>query len=347
MSTHKGIFKNSDLESISSKLKFIGMLQPGQKISVTSQVIQENTYWTSLVRSITGENRSRVYNFISDVINDSLNILEGLSNSSNDYDIQICKNLISDLIFLRPGLTNLQDTYKLDRMYVSKIKTLMENLDVKTQELCSKRQIDYDQILTDVQKKMIEHNEAAKNDTSAVEDNNSNSNEIEVDVEGTNNSGSSVTEVEEASSEKKKTPLSSDIIVTSSGAVDNSVGAGSIKVIKIDKVVNDLSDLSKMTEEPTPNVVNCAATRSNPGSYRDENVDSAGLVSFLRTLPSEDLLLMSTHGQSNGTNVIENESSRAARRKRKKHAYQYDTYYMSTPDDITLCNENLEKGLIR
>lgn len=131
-----------------------------------------------------------------------------------------------------------------------------------------------------------------------------------------------------------------------SGVMENS--AGSIKVIKIDKVVNDLSDLSKMAEEPSsPQVVNCTATRSNPGSYRDENVDSAGLVSFLRTLPSEDLLLMSTHGQSNGTNVIENESSRAARRKRKKHAYQYDTYYMSTPDDITLCNENLEKGLIR
>lgn len=341
MSTHKGIFKNSDLESISSKLKFIGMLQPGQKISVTSQVIQENTYWTSLVRSITGENRSRVYNFISDVINDSLNILEGLSNSSNDYDIQICKNLISDLIFLRPGLTNLQDTYKLDRMYVSKIKTLMENLDVKTQELCSKRQIDYEQILADVQKKMTEHHQESSATVAESDDDTGSSQGAEAENE--------VVEPQEVAapavapvSEKKKTESVADVKVIKIGGGRNDNNDNN------DNNRNDdLSDLAKMAEVPSNKVINGTATRSNPSSYRDENVDSAGLVSFLRTLPSEDLLLMSTHGQSGTNNVIENENSRAARRKRKKHAYQYDTYYMSTPDDITLCNENLEKGLIR
>jgi hypothetical protein len=329
MSTHKGIFKNSDLESISSKLKFISMLQPGQKISVTSQVIQENTYWTSLVRSFTGENRSRVYNFISDVINDSLNILEGLSNSSNDYDIQICKNLISDLIFLRPGLTNLQDTYKLDRMYVSKIKTLMENLDVKTQELCSKRQIDYEQILVDVQKKMLENDLNRAHEAKLMADNNENSENGE--------STSGQTETQEP--EKKKTELVED---KKEDKPD------------VEESVPTFDDLSNMVEEPKaehiPLLLETPAVRSKVATGRNDDFDSVGLVSFLRTLPSEDLLLMSTHGQStgnNGSNVIENESNRAARRKRKKHSYQYDTYYMSTPDDITLCNEDLEKGLIR
>ena len=157
MSTHKGIFKGSDLEKISSKLKFVGMLKPGQKISVSSTPsIQENTYWTSFVRTFTGESRERVYKFISDVISDSLNILEGLSNSSNDFDIQICKNLITDLIFLGPGLSNLQDTYKLDKMYVSKIKVLMENLEVKIRELCHKRDIDYELLQEEANKKMKE-----------------------------------------------------------------------------------------------------------------------------------------------------------------------------------------------
>lgn len=343
MSTHKGIFKNSDLETISSKLKFISMLQPGQKISVTGQVIQENTYWTSLVRTVTGENRSRVYNFISDVINDSLNILEGLSNSSNDYDIQICKNLISDLIFLRPGLTNLQDTYKFDRMYVSKIKTLMENLDVKTQELCSKRQIDYDQILVDVQKKMQETQE----------------NQIAIDVSGgTVAESASSSEVEEGSAEgsdeKKKTDVDSranEIIAEAALILTEDV------VAKLDaeyQFKNDTSDLAKMVEEPVKKeqipvlLESPCKVAATPTGRQTEDFDSSGLVSFLRTLPSEDLLLMSTHGGgNNGSNMTENESNRAARRKRKKHAYQYDTYYMSTPDDITLCNEDLEKGLIR
>ena len=37
--------------------------------------------------------------------------------------------------------------------------------------------------------------------------------------------------------------------------------------------------------------------------------------------------------------------SRKNNKKRKKPAYQYDHYYMSSPDDIIL--SNLEKGLIK
>lgn len=40
------------------------------------------------------------------------------------------------------------------------------------------------------------------------------------------------------------------------------------------------------------------------------------------------------------------QNTRAGKKKRKKHAYQYDSYYMSSPDDITLCSSELEKGLI-
>jgi len=111
------------------------------------------------------------------------------------------------------------------------------------------------------------------------------------------------------------------------------------------------SKVAKSEPEQIPVLLNTPAVRSKtPVGRNNDDFDPAGLVSYLRTLPSEDLLLMSTHSQQlcgNNGPAHENENSRAAKRKRKKHSYQYDTYYMSTPDDITLCNEDLEKGLIR
>ena len=112
MSTHKGIFKNSEIEALSSKLKFIGKIKPGQKINVETQSIQDNTYWTSMSRTISSESRNKVYNYLSDVIQDSLSILDSLSNSSNEYDIRVCKNLITDLINFRKYSENLCQTFR-------------------------------------------------------------------------------------------------------------------------------------------------------------------------------------------------------------------------------------------
>lgn len=147
MSKHKGFFKESEIEKISSKLKFISKIEPGQKISVKSNYIQNNTYYTSVVRYLTGEDREKVYSFICDVIQDSFSVLDSLSDSSNDYDIKICRNMIADLIDLKPGLDNLKKTYHKDKNYVSKMETLTQNLDVKIEELCNKKNISLEQII--------------------------------------------------------------------------------------------------------------------------------------------------------------------------------------------------------
>jgi hypothetical protein len=142
MSKHKGKFKQDEVEKISSKLKFISKIEPGQKISTNSQYIQNNTYYTSVVRYLTGESREKVYEYITDVIQDSFSVLDSLSDSSNGYDIKVCENLIGDLINLKPGLANLKRTYNNDKNYISKMETLVQNLDVKIQELCEKKNID-------------------------------------------------------------------------------------------------------------------------------------------------------------------------------------------------------------
>ena len=350
MTTHKGIFKNSELDKIQEKLKFIGTLEPGQKISVgSSPVIQENTYWTSMVRTFTGESRQRVFKFIQDTISDSLNILEGLSNSSNDFDIQICKNLITDLIFLKPGLTNLQATYKLDRMYVSKIKVLMENLDVKIRELCYKRDIDYDQLYEKVSTVIKERQENADSELAKVVT----KQEEEV---ATDNLGGSDSHDDDEDQSKEKDDEDEEKKKSDNKSTMSDEGSVDIIPTLLEEEKKEETKEETKIEDNVQRITldrnKLLPTYSQPPSrlppLPPSTDESDSLVSFLRTLPSEDLLLMSTQQDPTQGTGPSSTGGRQGRRKRKqKHAYQYDTYYMSPPDDITLCNSDLEKGIIR
>lgn len=379
MSTHKGIFKNSEIETISSKLKFISTLKKGQKISVSTNSIQDNTYWTSLMRSMTGENREKVYNFISDVIQDSLSILESLSNSNNEYDIKVCKNLITDLIYLTPGLQNLQETYKLDKMYVSKIMTLLQNLEVKIKELCDKRDIDYDEIFNETRIKMENDHQSdstSKPDLPPVT-------EPEKSIEPK-------TQVDDCANcvhcnEEKKTTIETivtDTIATeTSTKIDNQINDSDERKKNIIDFVDKSSSLTPLHFSPTDEkktlekseellinekidadlAINNDLTFSSESDTRDptdiEKDREAFRAKYLQSVP-HDVLLMTTLDKNNQTtheHILynpqnqQNQLNRAGRKKKKKHAYQYDNYYMSTPDDIddiTLCNTELQKGII-
>jgi len=193
MSKYKGKFKQDEVEKISSKLKFISKIEPGQKICTNTQYIQNNSYYTSVVRYLTGESREKVYEYITDVIQDSFSVLDSLSDSSNGYDIKVCENLIGDLINLKPGLTNLKKTYNKDKNYISKMETLVQNLDVKIQELCDKKNINLDKLKEELkeQRKLEEQKkkqavEEEKNKKLSHKNSMSNSSEINCDIEEKN-----------------------------------------------------------------------------------------------------------------------------------------------------------------
>lgn len=306
MSSHKGIFKNSELEEISSRLKFVGQLQPGQKISVGTRSIQDKSYWTSFVRTVTREDRKKVYQFISDVIQDSLGILDSLSNSSNEYDIQICKNIIIDLIYLNPGLTNLQETYKIDKMYVSKIETLKENLNVKVKELCARRKINYDELYEDAQKRIVVVQEEEEPDQSTVVD------LVEEDTKE---------QVDEDDSQKKNTSSLDDA-----------------KAVIVTEESEDESD-NQSEEEENKNDDDQEDTK-NDDDQEEEEEDTQ----------KENPLEKEQTTNDESKKPQQDSSSRNKRRRRRQQrqqGYQYSEYYMSTPEDITLCGPDLEKGLIR
>jgi len=393
MSSHKGIFKNSEIETISSKLKFISTLKKGQKISVSTNSIQDNTYWTSLMRSMTGESREKVYNFISDVVQDSLSILESLSNSNNEYDIKVCKNLITDLIFLTPGLQNLQETYKHDKMYVSKIMTLLENLEVKIKELCDKRDIDYDEIYNETRAKIEREQQLTQDsiDTKPLPETKL-SDQSDNKIISNNDTFTKVDEVKlnkcigecddstncvpcnEKKTNTKLNNIINEIILNVNDVNDvkdvnnhiNNLNDDDEKKtiekledlhssVKLDvdlEIPHDISNSSDNSDDQS--IINTTTTGTTT-SLQIEKDRETFRAKYLQNV-THDLLLMTTNDKTapNGEQILFNQQNsflnkNAARRKKKKHAYQYDNYYMSTPDDIddiTLCNTELQKGLI-
>lgn len=150
MSKYRGRISSDQADTISSKLKFISKLQSGQKIFVKdkSLYLRDDSYITSLSRYLSGEGREKSFKFINDTIQDSLAILNSYSNSRDMHDIDICTNMIIDLINISHGLENLKKTYKSDHAYVSKLETLMQNLQVEIKRLCANRQLDYTAIVT-------------------------------------------------------------------------------------------------------------------------------------------------------------------------------------------------------
>jgi len=250
------MFKQSDIEKISSQLKFISKLEPGQKISVNSQYIQNNTYYTSMVRYLTGESREKVYEYICDVIKDSFSVLDSLSDSSNTYDIEICKNIIGDLINLKPGLANLKTTYRKDKNYVSKMETLVQNLNVKIQELCDKKNIDLTILTLELEKLRLEEEKQEKQEQQGKQ------------------------EKQEASTKPSK-------------------------------------------EEDTPNVLSGSSEGDEKKKTKSKTVKTYAEVAKSKN------------------------KSRRSRGQNTKKSHQYESYYMSNPDDIYNYPVDLDAGIIK
>lgn len=138
--THHAI--QSDVDDISSKLKFIARIEPEQKISIRKDNLSlvNKKLSTKLWRIWDGywhkEGRKNSYDFLKETIDRAYNLLLRLRHSSSDYDITVYRNFIIELINVEPGLRNLMGTYHKDVDYVTNLATMIDNLKVKITELC-------------------------------------------------------------------------------------------------------------------------------------------------------------------------------------------------------------------
>ena len=137
MTTDPTFVFDSDVQDIVSKLRFISKIKGGEKIDVGSFTVVEDYILDKMYRTFIGrdESREKTLDFIQKITGCALGMIIKFSNSNNEYETRLGRMILNTLKEARPGISSLIDTYKNDRMYTSKIETLINILDTKIQNL--------------------------------------------------------------------------------------------------------------------------------------------------------------------------------------------------------------------
>lgn len=122
-------------KEIISRLKFIGKIQIGEKISLKDMNIQQDGLVTQIYRTINQDNRFKTLVFIQDTITKTFEIIKCYDKSKKNSDRLMCLNLINDLKKSKNGILNLKETYNTDIKFICDIDTLLEIIDAKLSEI--------------------------------------------------------------------------------------------------------------------------------------------------------------------------------------------------------------------
>jgi hypothetical protein len=126
---------NDSRRQVLTRLKFIGRLQPHDKIDSRTLRIESNSIITPLKRLfVTGDSRETTLNFFSSTIDRSFEIIAGHINSKNVADRIFCANVIQDLIASVKGLRATQGTYADDNYTVCEIDVIVQAVQAKIWE---------------------------------------------------------------------------------------------------------------------------------------------------------------------------------------------------------------------
>lgn len=121
-------------QDILTRLKFIGMLQPGDKIDRNLR-IERNTLITPIKRMFYGEGRDATYAFLFNTIERGFAILYSLAAQDKVSDNMVCAHILYDMHKAVTGIQNMQNTYKDDKMFVCNLETLIQTITAKMLEV--------------------------------------------------------------------------------------------------------------------------------------------------------------------------------------------------------------------
>lgn len=356
MGKYRGKTKNEDIQSISSSLKFISKLKPGEKVFVSSQSIYPDTYWNSVFRNIQGEGREKTYQFIQDKINDAMDVLNNYPLSNNESDIKICKNLIIDLINLNPSFESLKVTYINDQKYISNIESVSQDLNINIKEVCTRFNFDYIELTEEAKQIYV---------TSSIT-NTIDKNEIKEDK--------NQDKMKESVCKSPKSPRQSlnkkGLTLTESG----NLNLGSVNGLKTDSkkkkinLSNKNPKLNDSKDSDYDNTNNDTGNNSNTNSDitditttdKDEN-NGTDMINTTESIETNETII--TNNPNNKDKIEKTQSSVSGKKmddntvdlmtrirqkqkgKTEKSYHQYDSFYRSSPEDIKNYQPDWKNGL--
>jgi len=114
----------------SSHLKFIGRVNPEEKINVPHMYVSGNSFFERLCRTFYDkDNRANTLVFVRNTIHRSFDIIERHIHSSNPFEISFCKNMIIDLGDAKNGIESLKTTYTTDIKFCCDMDTIIQQID--------------------------------------------------------------------------------------------------------------------------------------------------------------------------------------------------------------------------
>jgi hypothetical protein len=127
----------NDISETLSNLKFIGMVEKGEKMDVKIQKIRSNSIYDSILRFFSGESRNNTLDFLNTNVSRAFDILEHHIKKINTSGSSktICKIIIKDLSGCMIGIENLKCSYKEDKKFICQIETLIDTIKIKLKEI--------------------------------------------------------------------------------------------------------------------------------------------------------------------------------------------------------------------
>lgn len=129
-----GMQKN--IEDLISNLIFISKIQVNEVLDVESMTLMKVGWMTTFYRTFyTNENRYKTLNFLKDIVNEAENISSTYIQNSDIYTRKIGYTILESLDKSKNGIINICKTYETDRMFVSKVETLLNRIDTNISQI--------------------------------------------------------------------------------------------------------------------------------------------------------------------------------------------------------------------
>lgn len=131
---------NNSVQDILSKLKFLSKVKPQDWVDVTNLQLYERNNWNRPYRSMVTRNESRhtTLEFIRTVFGEAFDLATKYTLSTTPFRQAVAQMIIDATKEARAGIENLKITYEADKMFVSRLESLIAVFDVKINALKAK-----------------------------------------------------------------------------------------------------------------------------------------------------------------------------------------------------------------
>lgn len=142
---------------VMKKLKFITLIEVGERINVSSISTSQQSWFSSIYRSIFKESRNKTFQFLNDVIDRSFELIFLYKDSKKLSDKISCYQILDDIMNSISGIRNIQQTYGDDRNFFCEMETLLATIFARLAEIYQNPEMDLTPILREKLSKLLDY----------------------------------------------------------------------------------------------------------------------------------------------------------------------------------------------